>query len=75
MTGEGAKCTRVRPSGSLSAATTGMFEIARRSFGTSMVRSKTAFCAGSSKQGKARRALVASNCVVPRKRFVPSGRV
>jgi hypothetical protein len=47
-------------------------EIAERPAGTRIVSSNGALVAGSSKQGKARRALVASNCVTPSQRFEPS---
>ena len=74
MIGDGAKRRRRAPFGSASSDTWGMFEIAWRPLGTVIVTSKTALSAGSSKQGKQRRALVASNCVVAITPFVPSGR-
>ena len=48
-----------------------MFDSVVSSFGAVSVTSNVAFNDGSSQHGKARRASVASNCVVAMKRFSP----
>ena len=70
----GAKRTRRRvPSGV--SATTGEFEKAARPSSTTRVTSKTAFRSGSSQQGNARRASVASIWVVAMVRVAPDSSV
>ena len=51
------------------------FEMASRSSGTTSVTANTALASGSSQQGNARRASVASICVVARTRSVPDSSV
>ncbi len=64
MRGVVAKVTVLVPGSAPGASRSGApFEMATRSAGTVADRSKRALKAGSSKQGKARRASVASNCV------------
>ncbi len=58
------KRTRRPPPGRATSSTSGPLEYASRPSGTSRVTEKTALRSGSSKQGKARRASVASNWVV-----------
>ena len=55
--------------------TSGPHDTAVRPSSTSSVTPNTALRSGSSKHGKARRALVDSNCVVARVRVVPSAAV
>uniref|UniRef100_A0A182JBR1 Uncharacterized protein n=1 Tax=Anopheles atroparvus TaxID=41427 RepID=A0A182JBR1_ANOAO len=72
MMGVRSKCSTRSPSLPSVSSRTGMFESATRSFGTFSVMSKVAFRAGSSQQGKQRRASVASNCVTPAYRSSPA---
>ena len=60
----GAKLTLTRPSVSGSRPVSAVLDTARRPSSTTSVVAKVAFSAGSSKQGKARRASVDSNWVV-----------
>ena len=64
--GDSAKLTALRPFGSSLSDSTGMLDMAARSAGATRVILKVAFTAGSSQQGKARRASVASSWVVAR---------
>ena len=66
------KRTAFLPPGAGSTPAMGMFEMASSSAGTTSVTSNVALTDGSSQQGKARRASVASNCVVARRRSTPS---
>ena len=75
MTGVSAKRTAFRPPPASCSLSTGMLETATRSLGTRRVTWKLAFLAGSSQQGKARRASVGSNWVVARWRAAPSASV
>uniref|UniRef100_A0A182TJD9 Uncharacterized protein n=1 Tax=Anopheles melas TaxID=34690 RepID=A0A182TJD9_9DIPT len=64
------KCT-VLSDASGRSSTTGMFDRATRLVGTIREISNVALMAGSSQQGKQRRASVASNCVTPAYRSSP----
>ena len=66
MTGVGSKRTSRRPLGSALSAAMGMLEIAVRDSGITSVSPNDALMAGSSQHGNARRASVASNCVLAR---------
>ena len=71
MTIVSANRTRARPSSVCSRSTSGPFEIASMSFGTTSVTPNTAFRSGSSQHGNARRASVDSNSVVAIDRVAP----
>ena len=66
--GDSAKRTVFAPPSAGVSLTICVLEMATRSEGTTSVTSKVALTAGSSQQGKARRASVASNWVVARYR-------
>ena len=68
----GANRTRLRPSGNGDSSTMGPFDTASRSPATSRVIANDDLYSGSSQHGNARRASVASNCVVARVGVVPS---
>jgi len=55
----------------VSTRATALLESTTRSAGAVIATAKTAFCAGSSQQGKHRRASVASNCVTAIQRSSP----
>ena len=74
ITGVSANRTVLKPPSPVSTALGGMFETATRSNGTTSVTANTAFCAGSSQHGNARRASVASNWVTAMIRSSPSTR-
>ena len=69
--GVSAKRTIFRPP-SVATDSSGMFEMAARCPGTTIVTEKVALSDGSSQQGNARRASVGSNCVDARWRSLPS---
>ncbi len=66
MMGVSANRTDFRPGPGTASSTTGVLETAWYSSEKTSVTSKVAFFAGSSQQGKARRASVGSNWVVAR---------
>jgi hypothetical protein len=70
-----AKRMRTRPSSRAERSSSGPLDTASRSSATSSVTPKTALKAGSSQQGKARRASVASNWVTAMRRVAPSSAV
>ncbi len=68
-----ANTSRTRPSSSVVRSISGPFESAVRSGATISVTPNTAFRSGSSHDGNARRASVASKCVVAMTSVPPSG--
>ena len=71
ITGVSENRTRLRPPSTADSSAIIVFETACKSSGTTSVTSNVAFIDGSSQHGKARRASVASNCVVARCRSSP----